>query len=399
MNTLISTKNNDKYPASVRLVGNLLIALILVLIVELSAFVVMRFIIAPKNATLVYTPPFIDPVIYNDYLDYRHPVLGWSTAITEKRKYSATKESRPNTIFPDTDSSCVSVYGDSFTFGSDVTDDEAWANVLSELMNCKVANFGLGGYGQDQAYIRYSLNEPDTAKVNILGIYPYDILRNLNQYRPFLAGRYASFVGLKPRFIIEDDELTLIPPPEYDHAEIVAHSESPSTDQFPHETFLPGSKYGPPVLEFPYSLVALRFIASPAMRNIVLRRPSWAQFMDRDHPTNALQIAIKINDKFAALAKKRGHRSLVLVFPTASSYRYYKRTGEVITQPLLDSLAASNIDHVYVHQKIADYLGERDYCEILTRTENCSGHYNAEGNRLIAAIVKARIDELPAALQ
>ena len=108
----------------------------------------------------------------------------------------------------------MSIYGDSFTFGDEVNDDEAWGNVLSGLLECKVANYGQSGYGTDQAYLRFELNAAaDKAPVNLLAIYPDNILRNLNQYRPFLAGPYASWLAVKPRFIVEGEELKLIPQP------------------------------------------------------------------------------------------------------------------------------------------------------------------------------------------
>ena len=48
----------------------------------------------------------------------------------------------------------ISTYGDSFTFCDQVCDDETWQYYLSDLTKSNVINFGVGGYGTDQAFIR-----------------------------------------------------------------------------------------------------------------------------------------------------------------------------------------------------------------------------------------------------
>lgn len=382
--------NPEKPRTAVQISKYAFIALALLLTVELCSYLALRFVVIPFSPTLVYVPPSIDPALYKSYLEYRHPVLGWATLSPELR-YSATEESRPNPSYPDTNDSCVSIYGDSYTFASEVSDVDAWGNVLSGLLGCKVANFGHGGYGEDQAYLRFMLNDRDRSPINILGIYLYDLVRNLNQYEPFLAGSMGSSIGLKPRYVIEDDELRLIPPPDLTYEELVEGTESPASF-FPHETFLPGSKHGKPGFSFPYTLAMLRFTMSPTTRNYIMGKPKWMHFYKEDHPSQAVKIAEKIARKFTALADERGHSSTVVVFPTSSSYKYYKRTGILATQALLDGLQRNDIVYLDVHEQFAEYLGERSYCEMLVDVENCAGHYNPEANRVVATVLKQYLD-------
>jgi hypothetical protein len=84
--------------------------------------------------------------------------------------------------FPDPDKyqACVSLYGDSFTWGDEVDDVHAWGNVLSKLLHCRVSNFGVGGYGTDQAYMRFHYNKNDKPKLVILGFYTENIQRNVS---------------------------------------------------------------------------------------------------------------------------------------------------------------------------------------------------------------------------
>jgi len=80
--------------------------------------------------------------------DYHDPDLGWDSYRNGKR------------VGPPGFSACGSAFGDSFTHGDEVRDNEAWPFRLSELLGCEVENFGVGGYGQDQAYLKYLKYRP-----------------------------------------------------------------------------------------------------------------------------------------------------------------------------------------------------------------------------------------------
>ena len=62
----------------------------------------------------------------------------------------------------------LSVYEDSFTFGSEVKHNEAWPNILAKNINYKVYNYGVPGYGVDQAVLKFINNKSDTSKLVIL---------------------------------------------------------------------------------------------------------------------------------------------------------------------------------------------------------------------------------------
>ena len=393
MNSL--TTGDERKQKRVKIIGNVLIISIILATVELSSYVALRFGLLPKLPALFYiTPPAMNEPLYNLHKQYQHPVVNWATEVPDEKRYSVEIESRPNLIFPNEDSACVSIYGDSFTFGDEVNDDEAWGNVLSGLLDCKVANYGQGGYGTDQAYLRFELNEAaDKAPVNILAIYPDNILRNLNQYRPFLAGPYATWLGVKPRFIIENEELKLIPLPSFSYDELVKASTTPEI-LFKHETFIPGSAYGLPRYSFPYSLTIVRFVTSKKVRNYLSKTPSWINYLEEDHPADGLKIVNGIVGKFATVSEQRGQRPVLVIYPTASSYSYFKRTGISATQAIVDDARKLGITYLDLHEPFANHLGERNYCELLTMPESCTGHYNPEGNRAVAGLIKVILEEI-----
>ena len=116
---------------------------------------------------LFYTPPKTTPEEYEHYLSVRDGVLGWPSPLTTIENLDSSG-ARVSPAFPAPGSECVSLYGDSFTFGSEVNDEQAWGNVLARNLGCRVANFGVGGYGTDQAVMRFTENTKDSSSIAVL---------------------------------------------------------------------------------------------------------------------------------------------------------------------------------------------------------------------------------------
>ena len=144
---------------------------------EFAAFITGRYIL-PDH--LLFAPSYKRDReeqinYYAGYLTIRNPVTGWPLSpgmeheemlemaesmgvVLEYDAYGA----RTSPAFPDPAvPSCVSLYGDSFTWSSEVEHEEAWGNLLATQLDCRVHNFGVGGYGSDQAYLRYITNALD----------------------------------------------------------------------------------------------------------------------------------------------------------------------------------------------------------------------------------------------
>ena len=95
----------------------------------------------------------------------------------------------------------ILAFGDSFTFGEEVSDHETWPRRLEELIpGAQVLNFGVHGYGHDQMLV-YLQQEgvKYQADVVLLGFLFDDMERNLLSFRDYA----------KPRFAIEGDRLAL----------------------------------------------------------------------------------------------------------------------------------------------------------------------------------------------
>ncbi|RLE28082.1 MAG: hypothetical protein DRJ65_00825 [Acidobacteria bacterium] len=142
------------------------------------------------------------------------PIVGWRTRPGIERPMMTVSEAGFRGLRSVTEErpSCFRIvtFGDSFTFGAEVLDHEAWPYLLQSLLERaglgnEVLNFGEGGYGTDQAYLRWTregpLFQPDLV---IFGLQPENAFRNLNVVRNLYFGSPLPFS--KPRFVLHENQ-------------------------------------------------------------------------------------------------------------------------------------------------------------------------------------------------
>jgi hypothetical protein len=111
------------------------------------------------------------------------PELGWVSTpdidwVHERIHYRNTHDglraNRTYTPIPPTGIHRLAAYGDSFTYSEQVDVNECWTSQLeARLPETEVLNFGVPGYGPDQAWLRYQLGgagwQPCAAVTDALG--------------------------------------------------------------------------------------------------------------------------------------------------------------------------------------------------------------------------------------
>ena len=152
-------------------------------------------------------------IIYYPF-DVYHPTRGWALqpglshveAFNNKKILSSNSrglrgssehayEKPPSTLR-------ILTFGDSFTFGEEVSDDETWPYFLEKLLpGSEVINFGIHGYGHDQMllYLREEgiKYHPDIVILGFLSM--EDMERNMLSFRDYA----------KPRFVLDGGRLVL----------------------------------------------------------------------------------------------------------------------------------------------------------------------------------------------
>ena len=343
--------------------------------VEFTSCVALR-VLAARGYLLQEAP--VDEATLRDYLEHRDPLIGWSPRTTSPDETYDENGVRRSIAFPERSATpCVAIYGDSFTFGAEGPPEHAFPDQLARRLDCPVNNYGVPGYGTDQALLRFR-ETPNTADVAILAHHAVDIVRNVNRLRNFLGG--AIGLGFKPRFRLEGDDLVLVPLPVFETLEEV-HALTHAPARLEHEFFFPGGPSGQVRPGFPHTLGLLRLPTNWRVRAQLRGLPPHGPFYDREHPSAALPLTTAILEHFAREAAARGQAPVVLLLPGDKDLAALLEDRPVPYQPLADALAAKGLAGPDVAAAMREALGERNACDLFV---NCRGHYTAEGNRIVA---------------
>jgi hypothetical protein len=297
---------------------------------------------------------------------------------------------------------CISLYGDSFTFGSEVAPEAAWGNVLTERLGCRVDNYGVPGYGTDQAYVYFRRQHQqalDKAPVVILSHLSENIVRNITQDYGFI---YQAELALKPRFVSDGDRpLRLVKMPHIAPQDYDAYVSD--MGRFLRADYLLPSKsalskrrlFFPYTLTVPYVFTYKRFYAS--MLLYAFDVPPWfAELYDPTHPSHALQITRDILVNFAREAQQYGKRPLIFVLPTARDLVYFRRTGQWSYANLLTMLQLhGSAQALNLGPQLLAKVKDGNLCDYFCTTRTTeSGHYTVQGNRVLAEVVQEVVEKL-----
>ncbi len=365
--------------------------LILLGVLEGLSAIFLKFVVASRAHFLVWNPD-IDGArkAWTAAAENWDDELGWPSprdAVAPPRDRTGAKY---NPDFSQSEHPCASAYGDSFVWGNDIPLADGWIEQLSRKLGCRVANYGVPGYGTDQAYVRFTRNTQDEAPLTLLGIFPENIMRNVNQYRG-LMGFSLSPVGLKGRFVLDGEgRLEWIHRPRIDEKGFLGFLRDPAR-LLPHEYLLPDTRDGPVTLRFPYTLTLARVALMPRLRVRITGRPSWADFYRADHPSGALALTAAIVEAFVRESEHHTKRALVVMLPGASSFRARAESGQPEYAPLIAALAARQIDAFDPGPALLGALGQKSYCELYAAPADCGGHFGIEGSRILADVVMSEL--------
>lgn len=190
----------------------------MIVVIEFLAFVIIKSA-AKRFQWLITTKskrPFLSKnVIEHFFKKSFDSELGWApkagsfgediTELGVKTYHIDDKGRRFSPAYSKTPSK-IAVFGDSFSFGRLVNDDETWPYGLSKLTKSYVPNYSVGGYGLDQALLRLK-REIKTldSKIILMCVVPETIARIHSYWRHYFE--YGNTLAFKPRFAIEKDDL------------------------------------------------------------------------------------------------------------------------------------------------------------------------------------------------
>lgn len=268
---------------------------------------------------------------------YGDPVLGWSrrgAGVSEDRdchdrRVVYTSDADGARTYPGFDPAQARVIaiGDSYTFGVEADDADAYPARLAARMGASVANQGVAGYDplQSMLLLERKADRYPAAEVAVLAIMYEDVLRLVNRYRPTLHDARMLY-AFKPYM----ENGSAVPHPGERALNDPAELRRLVNDAYDHDF------WARPPLRFPYTLSIARAVAS----NAFLLRDLPRELRKRGVPEFAFafrseRIAGEVGaffERFAALAEANGLRPVVVFLPrsrfdTTSASRFIEREG------------------------------------------------------------------------
>ena len=278
----------------------------------------------------------------------------------------------------------VASFGDSFVYGTEVADDETWGHVVERVSpGIELLNYGVGGFGMDQAYLRYLREGAELSPDMVLfGFTPVNLGRLINVYRRFVSASEIPLV--KPRFTaLEGGGLSRIPVPLPDTLGL---------RQLQHDVALLrrlGENdwwYRPEVWANPLHDMSatLRLMAGLWMR--FDRR-----YVDPDRPVSgrnglfrpeseAFRIQTALIDSVVVRVRNEGTIPFILLLPDRGVLQARISGLPASWDPLIEALGRADVPHL---DGTEAFLRIPDGAAALPSWFAAGGHYSAEGNRLV----------------
>lgn len=321
-------------------------------------------------------------IIYQDIdnITYHHGSLGERLTCT----------SYQNTL--------MATYGDSFTYCANARDDCTWQTFLAKRLNQNVLNFGVGGYGTDQAVLKHELQNQIHTKIVVLCILPENINRVVNIYRPFYT--YNDPLKLtKPIFVKKDGKLILVPNPIQSIDDIHKLDDPKFMKELAKYDYWYQLDQKLPDFSFPW-IVSLFHWRDAVLNQIGVSLPSgtraflkphypWNLF-DEDYPFSVMRHLV---DRFVTNALARGSFPIIVIMPHKDYVQESMDYGINRVSRLVDYLTVQKYSFVDAVQIIADMKPSKSKLEKMYQ-----GHATAEGNQVLADILFSRLRKLAPSL-
>lgn len=313
--------------------------------------------------------------------------LGWRyrsgyQSATDRLTAQGVRGDREYSATPADSALRLSIFGDSFAYGNEVANPDAWTFKLEEgRRDLEVLNYGVGGYGMDQAYLRFMLEGRQLhPNIAVIAFTTDDIRRVVNVYRRFLSGDEIAL--FKPRFDLQPDGALVLhrtpapTPAAYRHFADV-----------PRDVRLVGANdqwYDRQVYENPLHDLSASFRLGNFLWRRVYRRYLDADRMwDKDTlnvRSKAFHIQTAIFQAFVKSADSMGVKPIVLFLPDRSSVERRLAGGTTMYGPLVrwaESQGVAHLDAIDAFRAAPDP-------QLLPQWFASGGHYSPRGNAIVA---------------
>ena len=250
----------------------------------------------------------------------------------------------------------ISSYGDSFTYGIEAKLAETWQSHMEKNHpQIEALNFGVSGYGLDQAYLRYLKKASKFASdIVVIGYLSENINRMVNNFQPF----YSPDSGMplsKPRYFIENGKLSLHENPLRSREDYNRLTQDPALVLEPLSRFDYWSKIRPHASTWDF-LPSVRVVKSLSFwfhYQIASDALIYPNGKYRES-SEAYAITREVFTAFYEAVAKNGSIPLIVIYPTARDIELRKTIGVVTYEPLIQYFHAKGFRFVDLFEGFAD---------------------------------------------
>lgn len=331
-----------------------------------------------------------------EYLSF-NPALGWDIKPnSEKDIYRSNSQgirsSREYSPGPDENVIYVAAFGDSYTHGDEVANDQTWLAYLEGFHDeLAVMNFGVPGYGLDQAYLRYvHFGRSFYSDIVLIGFMTENISRHVNRFRPSYSPN-TEIPLTKPRFALKDAQLVLLENPIQDREEYrrLLENDKKIFYEILEDDFYFASRYFSHLMDFLPSVRLLKILKAAAADFI---RDN-AVFLRGTHVYNpeseAFLVTTLLMDRFYHEVAESGARPIVVIFPARYHIRDYLKCGKKSYAPLLEYLEARNMRYIDLLEEVFKEKNEEQLKEFFLEF-----HFSPRGNEAVAKAISRHLNDM-----
>lgn len=269
----------------------------------------------------------------------------------------------------------IALVGDSFTFGLEVRYEDTWGHRLEMAMGpeYQVLNFGVDGFGVDQAVRRYERDvvqwKPD---IVVLSVINSDLRRTMCVYG-FLCFAGAAIPFPKPRLVLAGDTLVQLnaPLPRPESLLVRTHAAS----ELPFIAF--DASYDP--AEWDRRFLDHSFV----LRLLFSRERPWTRIRPEISDAALQDVNGLLFRSFMARVRARGSIPIVVFFPSMNDFLSESQGRRSVAKDVLRRHHVPFIDMTECVSRID------------SRTRFVVLHYSAATNAAVARCLHERLVALP----
>jgi len=278
----------------------------------------------------------------------------------------------------------IALFGDSYVHGDEVPYEHTWGFYLENSLkktgiNAEVINFGVGGHGTDQAFLRWkTLGKMFSPHIVILDFQPEMTKRNVNVVRPIYYP-ITNLIFSKPRFILEKNILKPINIPAIPPEELIDVMENiDSWDLAQYEYWL--ANYQKTIWQ-KSKLISLIVNEVPQISKLYNISDDYYFSLNEEPAT----ITRKITEEFKRDVETSGIKFYIVYLPLKEYFQDLFEGDELPFNELLKEIEKIAYTIHPEHKLLIE--AKQSKPEALFQ----GGHFSARANQIIADVIAASI--------